>query len=101
MIWHHHGRRIFEAFDKQTNFVVDRRADRPAYLRHSTRAEKILGSREERVRCLLIVDRIEKPDEAGLVLIDLVVKMVDDRTNAANCSSLFVFSGPERERRVL
>src|SRR5438105_2605782 len=96
MIGHHYRRRIFETLDEQTNFIVDRRADRAARFRHAMRSEKILGSYEQRIRNVLIVDGIEKSHKANFVLVDLIMAMIDNGADAAKYFSLFIFGKEKR-----
>ena len=82
VVRHHDEGRAIEAADQQPDVVVDRQVLGPANQLHPFRAEERRRRVEERSRHLLAVDRLEQPEEAGLLAVARHVRVVHDRRDA-------------------
>src|SRR5436189_2361409 len=67
------------AVDEQAALVVGREVERADHPLAAALAVPALGCLEQRIGDLLVVDRLEEPEQAPLVVLDLVQAMVDVR----------------------
>ncbi len=79
-----HHRRIVEAFDQQSAFVVGGEAGRTAQRIVAFGAHVVRRRLEQGVGGFLVVEHFEEAEKADMLVIELVMAVVDERRNRAD-----------------
>jgi hypothetical protein len=75
---------VLEAVDEDADVAVDREVERTEHASHALRAQPLLGAAEERGEHVGIVDRLERAEVAGRVVVALDAERVDLRGDPAD-----------------
>ena len=97
IVGHPDHRRLVEPLDEETAFLVGRVRRRAPHDVHPARGEPARGGFEQRARHGRIVLALEAAEESDPVAVKLVVRVVDDRLDAADRTAV---AARQEERRV-
>src|ERR1700759_2367401 len=75
---------MLEALDQDADLLVHVERERPDHPRRAAGAEPASGGVDQLLRDLDVVDRVEKSEEAGVVLVDALVFAIDLSRAAPN-----------------